>query len=176
MAALFADEVVTARLSLRRPTPADVARIHALHTDRRACAHNPSDLLTDVAGAEDRYRAWDAHWRAYGFGYWAMRPRHDPEQAAVGFCGLKVVRWNTGEVLNLFYRLDPAVWGDGLATEAAAAVVSWAGRTVPGRPVVARVRPANVASARVAVRAGLRRAPDLDRWGEDGLDEVFTSR
>lgn len=175
MAALFAGELVTARLSLRRPRPADIARIHALHTDRRACAHNPSDLLTDAAEAEDRYRAWDAHWRAYGFGYWTVRPRGDPEQAAVGFCGVKVVRWDEVEVLNLFYRLDPAVWGDGLATEAATAVVSWATRTVPQRPVVARVRPANLASARVAVRAGLRRAPNLDRWGEDGLDEVFTS-
>jgi len=46
----------------------------------------------------------------------------------------------------------------------------------PGEPpVIARIRPANVGSARVALRAGLRRAEHLDTLGEDGLDWVFTS-
>lgn len=167
---------MTARLSLRRPEGADVELIHALHTDPRACAHNPGDLLGTRADAVDRYRAWDAHWRRHGFGYWSVCSRTAARaEAPVGFCGVKVVRWDAGEALNLFYRFDPAVWGGGLASEAATAVVGWATAEVPGRPVVARVRPANVASARVAVRAGLRRAPALDRYGEDGLDWIFTS-
>lgn len=168
------EELVTARLSLRRPGRADVGRMLALHSDPRACAHNPGDLLTGRADAEARQQAWDAHWRRHGFGYWSLRPRHDPADA-VGFCGLKVMPWDGGEVLNLFYRLDPAVWGAGLATEAATKVVGWATGNLPGWPVVARVRPGNVASQRVAVRAGLRRAAHLDRPGEDGPDWIFTS-
>jgi RimJ/RimL family protein N-acetyltransferase len=78
-------------------------------------------------------------------------------------------------VLNLFYRLDPAAWGNGIATEAATAVVSWACDQGIGLPVAARVRPANVASARVAERAGLHRTPDLDVDGEDGLDWIYLS-
>ena len=35
------------------------------------------------------------------------------------------------------------------------------------------VRPGNVASAKVAVRAGLHRAEHLDTDGEDGLDWIF---
>lgn len=163
--------LTTARLSLRRPERADVGLIHALHVDPRACAHNPGDLLRSRGDAVRRFRAWDAHWRRYGFGYWSVSRR--AAGAPVGFCGVKVVPWDSGEALNLFYRFDPVVWGGGLASEAATAVVGWA--SAAGRPVVARVRPENVASARVAVRAGLRRAAHLDRFGEDGLDWTFTS-
>jgi hypothetical protein len=41
--------------------------------------------------------------------------------------------------------------------------------------VVARVRPLNVASQKVAVNAGLARAPSLDTAGEDGPDWVYAS-
>lgn len=169
------EELSTARLSLRRPTPADIDAIYRVHSDRRACAHNPADLLTSQADAEDLYRRWDQHWRHHGFGYWVVHPREaDDERLSLGFCGLKVMHLAGREVLNLFYRLAPAAWGDGVATEAATAVVDWAATHLPGRPVIARVRPANVASATVATRSGLRRAACLDTAGEDGLDWIFT--
>jgi [ribosomal protein S5]-alanine N-acetyltransferase len=72
-----------------------------------------------------------------------------------------------------FYRLGPEAWGSGVATEAATAVVDWATVHRPDRPVIARVRPDNIASAKVAARAGLHRAEHLDTDGEDGLDWIF---
>jgi ribosomal-protein-alanine N-acetyltransferase len=166
------EELTTARLSLRRPTPADIDLIHAIHSDPRACAHNPADLLDTRAEAEDRYRRWDEHWQRHGFGYWVVRFRG---QSGLGFCGIKLMRLRGRDVLNLFYRLDPAAWGDGTATEAARAVVAWAAAHRPDHPVIARVRPANAASQRVAVRAGLHRAEHLDTPGEDGLDWIFAA-
>jgi RimJ/RimL family protein N-acetyltransferase len=74
-------------------------------------------------------------------------------------------------VSNLFYRLDPCAWGQGVGSEAAMAVVEWSPRLHPGCPVIARVRPANHASARVALKAGLARAAELDSLGDDGPDE-----
>jgi ribosomal-protein-alanine N-acetyltransferase len=168
-------ELLTARLSLRRPGPADIDAIYRVHHDPRACAHNPSDLLATRADAEDLYRRWDEHWRRHGFGYWVIRPRDGAEpRPSLGFCGLKLMRFADREVLNLFYRLDPAAWGDGVATEAAVAVVDWAVAHLPDRPVIARVRPDNLASATVAARAGLRRAGHLDTDGEDGPDRIYT--
>ncbi|WP_234425979.1 hypothetical protein [Streptomyces kebangsaanensis] len=41
--------------------------------------------------------------------------------------------------------------------------------------MVARIRPANTASQRVALRAGLARAAHLDGPGEDGLDWIFAT-
>lgn len=60
-----------------------------------------------------------------------------------------------------------------MATEAATAVVEWAAENRPGERVIARVRPGNKASLTVAERAGLRRTPELDTAGEDGLDWIF---
>lgn len=74
------------------------------------------------------------------------------------------------------YRFDPSTWGRGYATEATAALVHWARESLPGEIVVARIRPTNLASQRVATRVGLRRDPDFDDRGEDGLDWGFTDR
>ncbi|MCU7730339.1 GNAT family N-acetyltransferase [Actinoplanes sp. KI2] len=168
------EELLTARLSLRRPTPADIEEIFRIHRDRQACAHNPADMLATRSDAADRYRRWAEHWDRHGFGYWVIRRRDGHRHAAVaGFCGLKLMRLHDRDVLNLFYRLDPPAWGDGVATEAATAVVAWAITHVAGLPVVARVRPGNIASRTVAMRAGLCRAEHLDTDGEDGLDRVY---
>ncbi|WP_189195546.1 GNAT family N-acetyltransferase [Micromonospora fulviviridis] len=165
------EELVTARLSLRRPTPADIDLIYDVHSDPRACAHNPADMLSTRDEAEDRYQRWDGHWQRHGFGYWVVHA----DRRRLGFCGIKVMALRRREVLNLFYRLDPSAWGNGIATEAATAVVGWATAHRPDHPVIARVRPENTGSQRVAVRAGLRRAEHLDSPGEDGLDWIFTS-
>ncbi|GAA2544131.1 hypothetical protein GCM10010435_10740 [Winogradskya consettensis] len=166
-------QIVTKRLTLRRPAPADIDAIFALHHDPEACAHNPSDLLATHADAEERFARWDEHWRRHSFGYWAIDERESAR--TLGFSGLKVVRFREREVLNLFYRLDPAAWGAGYATEVATAVVAWAGEHLPDWPILARVRPENIASQKVALNAGLTRAEHLDEPGEDGPDWMFTA-
>ena len=83
------------------------------------------------------------------------------------------MRLNESEVVNLFYRFNPAVWGSGLASEAASAVTGWAAQNILDRALVARIRPRNLASQRVAIRAGLARAEHMDALGEDGVDWIF---
>lgn len=170
----MSQELLTERLSLRRPTPGDVPTILAVHADPLACAHNPSDALATTAEAEELYQRWDEHWRSFGFGYWVVRL----DETRVGFCGIKVMELGGRRVLNLFYRFAPAYWNQGIATEAATAVVRWATTRQPDQPdqlVIARVRPENVASQLVAARAGLVRAEHLDGEGYDGFDWVFAS-
>lgn len=65
---------------------------------------------------------------------------------------------------------------DELASEAASLVVSWAAIHQGAYRVIARVRPANVGSHRVALNAGLIRAPNLDGPGLDGSDHIYTSK
>jgi [ribosomal protein S5]-alanine N-acetyltransferase len=166
-----AEELVTSRLSLRRPAPADVDAIFSINSDRRACAHNPSDLLASRDEAHELFRRWDEHWSRLGFGYWVVRRRDSA--APIGFCGIKGMQLDGTDVLNLFYRFDPAVWGSGLASEAASAVTGWVAQNLADRTLIARIRPQNVASQRVAVRAGLARAEQMDTIGEDGVDWIF---
>lgn len=161
------------RLVLTRPAGHDVDSILLIHQDPLATGHNLSDRLNDRAEAEALFARWDQHWVSHGFGYWVVR-RHG-EQAQLGFCGLKVMTLAHETVLNLFYRLGPTSWHQGFASEAAALVVGWATTHQSEHRVVARVRPANVASHRVALNAGLIRAAHLDGSGSDGLDCIYVS-
>jgi ribosomal-protein-alanine N-acetyltransferase len=165
------EEMTTARLSLRRPALADVDAILSINGNERACVHNPSDAIATREQARQLFLRWDEHWRLSGFGYWVVR--RNGTDAPIGFCGIKAMRLGGSEVVNLFYRFDPAVWGSGLAAEAACAVTAWAARAIPDRVLIARIRPDNTASQRVAIRAGLARAGHLDTAGEDGLDWIF---
>ena len=164
-------ELLTARLLLRRPTGADIDAIFEIQGDARACFHNPSDRLSQREEAEELYRRWDEQWRRCGYGYWVVRRRGS--DVPLGFCGVKPMELNGLKILNLFYRLAPSAWGKGFASEAAIAVAAWASRQVPELPLIARVRPGNVASQGVAIRAGLVRAGHLDTTGEDGVDWIF---
>ncbi|MFD8237107.1 GNAT family N-acetyltransferase [Streptomyces sp. NPDC059696] len=166
-------ELKTARLVLRRPTPADVDTIFAVHRDPETCTHNPSDALARRAEAEELYRRWDDQWQRHGYGYWVVRHHSSAQQ--LGFCGIKPMELHGAPVLNLFYRFATSAWGQGLAGEAASAVATWASRHLPDLPLIARIRPANVASQRVALRAGLSRAQHLDTEGYDGFDWIYTA-
>ncbi|WP_203993900.1 GNAT family N-acetyltransferase [Sphaerisporangium rufum] len=166
-------EIPTARLVLRRPAAEDIDAIFTVNGDPRACAHNPSDLLGGREDAVRLFHRWDRHWQEHGLGYWTVR-RHD-SATPLGFCGTKYMDLDGMRVLNLFYRFDPAAWGRGYASEAAGAVVGWVRDRLPGFPIVARVRPGNAASQRVAVRAGLVRCEHLDTAGEDGLDWIYAA-
>lgn len=167
------EELLTKRLSLRRPTPAHVDAIHAIHSDPRTCVYNPSDALASRGEAADLFGRWDDHWQRFGFGYWVVR--HRDSDVRLGFCGIKFMQLKGRKILNLFYRFDPSSWGYGIASEAACAVVDWATAHLPDYPVIARVHPENLASQRVAARAGLVRAEHLDGPGYDGRDWIFAA-
>ncbi|HYH46973.1 MAG TPA: GNAT family N-acetyltransferase [Thermoanaerobaculia bacterium] len=168
------EELRTARLALRRPVQGDVEAIFEIHRDPRTCAHNPSDALAWSQDAQDLYLRWNNQWQQYGYGYWVVR-YHDSDQQ-LGFCGIKPMELHGMKVLNLFYRFAASAWGQGFAGEAATEVTAWASRHLPDLPLIARVRPANVASQRVAIRAGLARAEHLDATGSDGLDWIYTAK
>jgi RimJ/RimL family protein N-acetyltransferase len=163
----------TSSLTLRVPAPEDIDAILAIHTDARACAHNPSDALTSRAEAEDLFHSWLEQWQRHGTGYWTIRATDSGE--LLGFCGLKFVTLHSRRVLNFFCRLGPQHRGRGVGSEAASAAIQWARSHWPEVPIIARVRPANHASRRLAQRCGLRRATELDTAGEDGIDWLFVS-
>lgn len=166
--------LTTARLTLDVPRVEDALAVLAIAGDPRTTMHNPSDRVEDLPEALRLVARWRSHWDDHGFGYWCVREHGGT--AIVGYCGVKRMTAAGLPVLNLLYRFSPEVWGRGYATEAALAVVAWVTPHRPGSTVLARVRPDNVASQRVALHAGLRRDPALDEPGEDGMDLAFTDR
>jgi [ribosomal protein S5]-alanine N-acetyltransferase len=84
---------------------------------------------------------------------WAVAERGS--DALVGLCGL--VLQPEQEEGELWYLLDPAAWGRGLAAEAAHALVEYAFRQLALHRVWASCLPENPASGRVLEKLGFRR-------------------
>jgi RimJ/RimL family protein N-acetyltransferase len=164
----------TERLRLARPIATDSTGVFAILGDLRTIEHNPSDRLKDRDEAAELVARWVRHWEEHGFGYWCVRePGSD---RIIGYAGVKRMPMHGCPILNLVYRFVPEIWGQGLATEAAAAVVSQALDEMPSETIVARVRPDNRSSQNVALKIGLQRDAAMDCQGEDGLDWAFTNR
>jgi RimJ/RimL family protein N-acetyltransferase len=74
----------------------------------------------------------------------------------IGYCGFFLQTVDEVEELEIGYRLDPAYWGKGIATEAARAVRDHAFRDLMAERVISLILPENSASKRVAEKNGMR--------------------
>ena len=153
--------VHTVRLTLRRLQPADGPAMFAVHGDPATYRYTPARPHPDLATSEEMLRSCLDAWDTHGVGYWAVALARE-EETIIGFGGVEYRVWSEREVLNLYYRLMPHVWGQGYATELARAAVSLARTSLPQWPVVARTRAENLPSIRTAERVGLIRRPELD--------------
>jgi RimJ/RimL family protein N-acetyltransferase len=73
----------------------------------------------------------------------------------IGYCGFFAQMVDDIEELEIGYRLDPAYWNSGLATEAAGAVRDYAFNELRLLRVISLIHPENVASRRVAEKNGM---------------------
>lgn len=138
----------TPRLVMRRIAPGDLDDMAALFALPEVVAHRPNPEPDSAAASSGRLDRDLAHWRAHGFGRWAVAC----DGRVVGFGGLSLKADVLG--LNLSYHLHPAAWGRGYAGEIVEASIE-AGFAGLGAPrIVGMVRPANPRSARVLERAG----------------------
>lgn len=138
------------RLNLRRPGPADLASVFAIHGNLPTYLHLPSAVMSSPDEAALLHAAGEQHWQDHGFGNASVHRQSDGLVADA-----KHQRVLGQRILNLYYRFDPSAWGQGYATEAAEAIVSWFAARHPGRPAVARVATINPASVCVVERIGL---------------------
>ncbi|WP_158888304.1 GNAT family N-acetyltransferase [Amycolatopsis anabasis] len=143
-------EIRTERLVLRPLREADRPTVLEIQTDPRTNEFNPRPPT--VEETEQKFAYWLDHWRRYGFGYLVVLEAATGKVLGLG--GVQVRQHAGADVLNLYYRFRPAAWGQGYASEMAAAVVDWAERELPERPVLISISVGNKPSIRVAERLG----------------------
>jgi RimJ/RimL family protein N-acetyltransferase len=157
--------IETDRLWLRPCARADLAALHALFTDRDVRRFLWDDREIALAETAALIEASVASFAAHGFGQWLAFLRET--DALVGFSGLRFVD-QTPDV-ELLYALAPAHWGQGLAGEAARAVLRHGFAALALPRILARADAPNAASIRVMQRLGMR---FVRRGVEHGLDTV----
>jgi RimJ/RimL family protein N-acetyltransferase len=94
-------------------------------------------------------------------GLWVVERQDEP--GFLGWCGLFPL--NHSGLIEIGYRYVRAAWGQGIASEAARAVLDHGFRALALDPIVAVAHPDNRASQRVLEKIGLRAAGEAYYYG-----------
>ncbi|HVV64656.1 MAG TPA: GNAT family N-acetyltransferase [Rhizomicrobium sp.] len=139
----------TERLILRGLKQEDFEALAEIMADPDVARYLTGEPLT-------RAEAWRSlavalgHWRLRGYGVWAVERKTDG--AFLGRVGMINPEGWPG--LEIGWTLGKPHWGNGYATEAARAAMSYAFCTQPVDRLISCIDPDNLASQRVAQRLG----------------------
>jgi [ribosomal protein S5]-alanine N-acetyltransferase len=112
------------------------------------------------------------YYQKLGFGPWAVIEKARRE--LIGYCGLFYFPDVAGQPeIEIGYRLARAVWGQGYATEAVLAVREYSFNVLCLPRLIALIDPQNVASVRVAEKAGLRYEKEILLEGYTYPDHLY---
>jgi RimJ/RimL family protein N-acetyltransferase len=156
--------IETLRLRLRRLRPADEAAMIALDSDAEVMRYvgSPPGVRTHGETVERVRQRIDADHG--GRGWWIVEGRDDHAFHGVG---LLLPMPEDLDVVEVGYRLARRSWGQGIATEAASALVDHAFLRLALPRVVAVAYPDNLLSRRVLAKLG---------FAEDGPREYKGAR
>ena len=156
----------TDRLQLRPLAPSDAEAMHALWTDPAVRRYLFDDVVIARAVVDEEIANSGRLMAACGYGLWTLRLKNNDE--IIGFCGYRF--FHEPPQLQLLYGLAPGYWGQGLATEAARAMIRRGFEVNGFERIIASADAPNAASHRVMERAGMR---FWKRETVNGLDTVY---
>jgi ribosomal-protein-alanine N-acetyltransferase len=155
-------QVETARLILRHPTLADVSALFGFLGDTEAMRYTHAD-----ASLRDCRRRIAVHeWRRRRDGYAPWTIVTKGAARIVGWGGLYDDPFDPGWGVEVGYFFHPAAWGQGYASELAAACTEIADHVLHLPEVRAFARAENIGSRRVLEKAGFeveRFVPEMER-------------
>jgi RimJ/RimL family protein N-acetyltransferase len=149
--------ISTKRLRLTPLAPRDLPALIAMHGDPNVMA-TLGGATWEVNQSAVFLEKMMAHWRAHGFGWWAVR---DETNVFVGRGGLRHVIVDGLPEVEIGYGFITAAWGQGYATELAQKALDVAHHHLGLRSVVSFTLPENRASRRVMEKTGLAFERDI---------------
>jgi RimJ/RimL family protein N-acetyltransferase len=153
--------LTTTRLVLRRLEMADFDDLYALYRDEEIRRYFPEGTLTEQETRDELTWFLQGHPRDPQLGLWATILTEN--RAFVGRCGLLPWTIDGRNEVEVAYLIAKAYWGRGLATEAARGLVRYGFETLGLTRLVCLIDGENVASRRVAEKAGMH----FEREGRD---------
>lgn len=141
----------TDRLRLRPLRPEDVEGLLVILGDPETMRFYPTPYTRELV--EEWVEDSINRYRRDGIGLWAVELKATGE--LVGDCGPAVREVLGTKEIELGWHVKRAFWGQGLATEAAAACREWVFREIRPSRLIALVRPENTQSRRVAEKIGM---------------------
>lgn len=156
------DHFVTDRLIAERLNESHLADLIALHLDAEV-----SRFLGGVRTPEvtKTYLATNmAHWDQHGFGVWTLGTKHG---AFAGRGGIRHILVDEIDEIEILYAFKREFWGQGFASEFAAAVTDIGLSRLKLPSLIGIVNVANAASRRVLERSNYLLERSTNSRGED---------
>jgi len=143
----------TERLILRHLVPDDLDSLFALYSDPEIRRYFPEGTLTYAETKEELEWFLHGHPDHPELGLWATV--HKKTGRLIGRCGL--LPWTIDQrfEVEVAYLLAKEVWGQGLGTEAAQAVLDYGFGTLRLPRLICLIDRENLASIRVAEKIGM---------------------
>jgi RimJ/RimL family protein N-acetyltransferase len=163
-------KIETARLRYRMPGPHDLDAMMLIVSDPEVMKYlgvKPGTVLTREE-AKNTLERMIEFWQEHGFGRWAVTNKEDDK--LIGLCGFRLL----DGMPELFYVFAKAWWGQGLATEAARALLRYGFEELGFESIVAAVRPANIASINVITKIGMSYEKKFSHYGINAVRYLIT--
>ena len=154
-------QLTTDRLLLRGFRPDDFERYAEMMADADVSRHLMDGRPLTRVEAWRQLAMFVGHWVLRGYGLWAVE-----ERATGEFLGrIGCLNPEGFPAFEIAYTLGPWAWGKGYAREGAAVALRYA-REKLGRPeITSIIRPANIASIRVATSLGAVASESVEFFG-----------
>jgi [ribosomal protein S5]-alanine N-acetyltransferase len=143
----------TPRLLLRQLTLNDQDSLYTLYQDPEVRRYFPEGILSYEQTGKELSWIIDVYYRQYGFGLWATIEKETG--AFIGRCGLLPWTIEGQAEVEVAYMLARDRWGQGMATEAARAILEYGFVRLPVRRLICLIDRENQASIRVATKIGM---------------------
>lgn len=145
----------TAQLSLRPFTIDDIDALHRMWVEPAMRKYLWDDAVIPHETAVEVVQASLNSFAEHGFGYWAISLKGELD--LIGFCGLRHFHESdTGaEEVEVMYGIHHEHCGNGLATEAAQAMLNYGFERIGLERIYAGADPPNAVSFRVMERVGM---------------------
>jgi ribosomal-protein-alanine N-acetyltransferase len=160
----------TKRLLLRRQVLQDLDALWALYGDPEISRYIPDTPRSREEAKEELEWHMNGHPRFSELGLWATF--HKETGKFIGRCGLLPWTIEERQEVEVAYTIAQEYWGQGLATEAAKAILDYSFEHLHLSRLVSLIDSENVASQKVAEKMGM--TFEKEAWDELGSFLIYS--
>jgi RimJ/RimL family protein N-acetyltransferase len=144
----------TERLILRHQMPEDLEALWALYCDPEITKYIPDAPRSREEAKEELEWHMNGHPRFPELGLWATI--HKETEKFIGRCGLLPWTIDGQNEVEVAYTISREYWGQGLATEAAQAILNYGFETLHLSRLICTIDEEHIASQKVAEKIGMK--------------------
>ena len=161
--------IETQRLYLRKLELSDAGELSKVLSDTVSMKYYPHPFsLQEV----ENWIKWNiSNYKTYGFGLWAVISKED--NAFLGDCGITMQNIDGEQLPEVGFHIIKEFTRKGYASEAAGAVINYAGQQFKFSKIYSYCEVHNTPSQGVMIKAGMVREKEFT---EDGVDKIVYSK